>query len=185
MHRKMFNRGQGTIGLNQPLRPNARTTGGAHDGTERSGARNSSKPTVNAAIAPFCRRPGMWPVIWGMPLPGFSWRRARRAWSAAPTTTISAVAIPRGFRRYRKIGGKRFEISQVEITELDDVNVMARVHWDFAYERPEGRRQRHDPVSEPVFPEFRRRSAEAGFACIAPDEEKAMKEHDLIGFGGA
>lgn len=88
-------------------------------------------------------------------------------------------AIPRGFRRYRKIGGKRFEISQVEVTELDDVNVMARVHWDFAYERPKDGGTGTIRFQNLYFLNFAEGSPKL-FACIAPDEEKAMKEHDLI-----
>ena len=88
-------------------------------------------------------------------------------------------AIPRGFRRYRKIGGKRFEISSVEVTELDDFNVMARVHWEFAYERPKDGGKGTIRFQNLYFLNFADGPPKL-FACIAPDEEKAMKEHDLI-----
>jgi hypothetical protein len=88
-------------------------------------------------------------------------------------------AIPRGFRRYRRLGGKRFVISQVEITELDDVNVLARVDWDFAYERPKDGGKGTIHFQNMYLLNFAEGSPKL-FACIAPDEEKAMKEHGLI-----
>ncbi len=88
-------------------------------------------------------------------------------------------ALPRGLRHYRKVGGKRFEISNVEVTEFDDVNVMARVQWDFAYERPKDGGKGTISFQNVYFLSFAEGSPKI-FAYITPDEEKAMKEHQLI-----
>ncbi len=87
--------------------------------------------------------------------------------------------IPQGFANYRKVGGKAMRITAVNVTEIDDVNVMATVDWAFDYVRP------RDGVSGTVtftnryFLSFADGKPKI-FAYITPDEEQAMKDHGLV-----
>src|SRR5688572_33356023 len=44
-------------------------------------------------------------------------------------------AIPKGNAYYRNIGTKSMKISSLDITKLDDLHYMVRVHWDSLYEK--------------------------------------------------
>lgn len=87
--------------------------------------------------------------------------------------------IPQGFARYREIGGRGMAITRVKVTELDDYNAMARVDWDFAYERPRDGRKGNVVFQNVYFLNFATGEPKV-FAYITPDEEQAMRDHGLI-----
>jgi hypothetical protein len=87
--------------------------------------------------------------------------------------------VPQGFANYRKVGGKAMRITRLDLTELDDANVMATVDWAFDYIRP------RDGKSGTIGFTNRYVLNVAGdtpliFAYLTPDEEAAMREHGLI-----
>jgi hypothetical protein len=87
--------------------------------------------------------------------------------------------IPQGNARYRDVGGKAFKVTNVELTELDDDNVMATVGWDFAYERRTDGKKGNIAFTNRYFLNTAGEAPKI-FAFITPDEEQAMKEHGLI-----
>jgi hypothetical protein len=46
--------------------------------------------------------------------------------------------IPQGYAFYRKIGTKRMEVRDLEVTTLDDHHAMARTHWWSSYRKKSG-----------------------------------------------
>jgi hypothetical protein len=97
----------------------------------------------------------------------------------APNGEDFRKMIPQGFARYREVGGKAMTVTRVKVTELDDFNAMARVDWDFAYERPKDGRKGHITFQNLYFLNFATGEPKV-FAYITPDEERAMKDHGLI-----
>lgn len=87
--------------------------------------------------------------------------------------------IPQGFARYRQVGRKAMTITLLKVTELDDFNAMARVDWDFAYERPRDGRNGNIAFQNLYFLNFSTGEPKV-FAYITPDEEQSMKDHGLI-----
>lgn len=87
--------------------------------------------------------------------------------------------IPQGFARYRQIGGKSMRATRVKVTPLDDHNVMARVDWLFAYERPRDHRRGEIAFQNIYFLNFAAGDPKI-FAYITPDEEQAMRDHGLL-----
>ena len=86
--------------------------------------------------------------------------------------------IPQGFANYRKVGGKAMRITGIDVTSLDEANVMATVDWAFDYVRP------GDGVSGTVTFTNRYFLNTAGhapkiFAYVTPDEQQAMQDHGL------
>lgn len=88
-------------------------------------------------------------------------------------------AIPRGFRHYRDVGGKRLEITRIAVTELDGFNAMARTDWEFDYRRPKDGVEGTIRFQNLYLVNFADGNPKI-FAFITPDEEKAMQEHGLI-----
>ena len=86
--------------------------------------------------------------------------------------------IPRGFARYRAVGGTGMRITGVEVTDLDDFNAMARIDWAFDYKRPSDGRKGSVTFQNLYFLNFAGDDPSV-FAYITPDEEKAMKDHGL------
>ena len=70
-------------------------------------------------------------------------------------------------------------VTRVKVTELDDYNAMARVDWDFAYQRPKDGRRGNIVFQNLYFLNFATGEPKL-FAYITPDEEQAMKDHGLI-----
>ncbi len=87
-------------------------------------------------------------------------------------------AIPKGFAKYRKVGGKRMEVTGVEVTTLDPANVMARVDWEFDYVRPKDSKAGTIAFQNLYFLNFADGDPKI-FAYITPDEEAAMKKAGL------
>ncbi|MGD9739932.1 MAG: hypothetical protein AB7O56_08075 [Bauldia sp.] len=88
-------------------------------------------------------------------------------------------AVPKGFARYRAIGGTAMTVTAVDVTLFDEWSAMARVGWRFAYTRP------GDGTSGTIaFANHYFLNKADGhlriFAYVTPDEEGAMREHGLI-----
>ena len=99
--------------------------------------------------------------------------------SGVPNDSNFRRMIPLGFARYRDIGGTSMTVTRVKVTELDDFNAMARVDWDFAYQRPKDGRRGNIVFQNLYFLNFATGEPKV-FAYITPDEEQAMKDHGLI-----
>ena len=87
--------------------------------------------------------------------------------------------IPKGFARYREIGGTAMRVVRVKVTELDDFNAFARVDWEFDYVRRSDGRSGTVVFQNIYFLNFAT-GAPKVFAYITPDEEQAMKDHGLL-----
>lgn len=78
---------------------------------------------------------------------------------------------------YRRVGGKRFGITDVRISDIDDIHAECRVDWNFAYVNKSGQ------SGNVRFTNIYYLSFAGGtpkiFAFITPDETKAMREHGL------
>lgn len=88
-------------------------------------------------------------------------------------------AVPQSFQHYRDVGGRRFEITRIEVTELDEFNTMARTDWEFDYRRPKDGVEGTISFQNLYFVNFADGVPKI-FAFITPDEEKVMKEHGLV-----
>jgi hypothetical protein len=99
--------------------------------------------------------------------------------SGGPNGDDFRKMIPQGFARYRAVGGKAMTITRVKVTELDDFNALARVDWDFAYERPKDGRKGNIAFQNLYLLNFSV-GAPKIFAYITPGEEQAMRDHGLI-----
>ncbi|MCC2611431.1 hypothetical protein ABK249_05645 [Neorhizobium sp. Rsf11] len=86
--------------------------------------------------------------------------------------------IPKGFARYREVGGKQMLITGIKVTPLNDLHALAEVGWDFAYLNKSGE------SGNIRFTNFYFITVAGGrpriFAYITGDEEKAMKDHGLV-----
>lgn len=78
---------------------------------------------------------------------------------------------------YRKVGGKRFIVRDVRITEIDNIHVQCAVDWRFGYVNAAGRSGEVD-FTNLYYLTFASGSPKI-FAFITPDEGKAMREHGL------
>lgn len=87
--------------------------------------------------------------------------------------------IGQGFARYRDIGGTAMRVTGVEVTELDDVNAMATVDWEFDYRRNKDGRTGTVGFTNRYFVNLAGDTPRV-FAYITPDEDQAMKDHGLI-----
>jgi hypothetical protein len=87
------------------------------------------------------------------------------------------MMIPRGFAHYKKIGTTAMNVTSLEVTDIDDMHVMARVGWDSRY-RKDGKE-----IRIPFTNVYLLQVTDEGpkiFAYITGDEQKVMKEHGLI-----
>jgi hypothetical protein len=87
--------------------------------------------------------------------------------------------VPQGFAKYREVGGKAMRVTRVKTTELDDINALARVDWEFDYVRKSDGRSGVVAFQNIYLLNFADGSPKV-FAYITPDEEQAMKDHGLI-----
>ncbi|KKB83898.1 hypothetical protein VW29_12905 [Devosia limi DSM 17137] len=86
--------------------------------------------------------------------------------------------IPKGFARYRAVGGRHMIVTHVDVTRLDDLHAIAHVDWDFGYLNKDGNsgnvrfRNLYFVTIASGEPRI--------FAYVTPDEETAMKAHGLV-----
>jgi hypothetical protein len=88
------------------------------------------------------------------------------------------LMLPRGYRRYRKIGTKRMELRRVEVTQLDDYHAMAQTRWRSLYVKKDGERVEieFDNIYLLHIPDGGRPKI---FAWITGDEEQVLKDHGV------
>ena len=86
--------------------------------------------------------------------------------------------IPQGFAHYRSIGTTSMTVTRLEVTSLDDLHVMAKVHWDSRY-NPPGRGEIRFEFDNLYFLTLSSGEPKI-FAYITGDEEKTLKEKGLI-----
>lgn len=87
--------------------------------------------------------------------------------------------LPQGFAQYRAAGGKAMRIDKLEVSELDDLHVMAAVGWAFDYIRPNDGKAGTIGFTNRYFLSFADGTPKI-FAYITPDEQQAMKDHGLL-----
>lgn len=86
--------------------------------------------------------------------------------------------IPKGFEFYRNIGTISMKITGLEITELDDLHSMAKVHWDSRYAKPDDEELQID-FDVFYFVQFINGEPKI-FAYITGDEKTVLTKHGLI-----
>ncbi|WP_342083051.1 hypothetical protein [Dyadobacter sp. OTU695] len=86
-------------------------------------------------------------------------------------------AVPKGYDFYRSIGITKMEITQLDITELNELHYMVEVYWKSSYEKDE----------QPDFIEFsviyflqHLNGTLKVFAYITGDEQAVLKERGLV-----
>lgn len=85
--------------------------------------------------------------------------------------------IPKGYEHYKNIGTRSMNITSLEITPLDELHAVAKVHWDSNYVRKDKKEIR---IEFDVF-YFVQMKADIPeiFAYVTGDEQKVMKEYGL------
>lgn len=86
-------------------------------------------------------------------------------------------AIPKGYDFYRSIGVTSMEITNREITILDDYHAMVKVFWHSLYHKQTGGTIAIDFAVIYFLQKIKELRI---FAYITGDEQKALKEHGLI-----
>lgn len=86
-------------------------------------------------------------------------------------------AIPEGYAFYRKIGTRSMDIDALDVTVLDDLHALVKVHWKATYDKA-------GESLEIKFDVFYLLQEKAGqlkiFAYITGDEQAVLREHGLI-----
>jgi hypothetical protein len=89
------------------------------------------------------------------------------------------MTVPRGVRHYRRVGTRSMRIAALDISPLDALHAMAKVHWDSRY-----RRSKDGQEIAIEFDVFYFLTLQSGapriFAFVTGDEEKALREHGLL-----
>jgi hypothetical protein len=89
-----------------------------------------------------------------------------------------AAAIPQGYDFYRKIGTIKMEIGSREITLLDDLHAMVKIHWLSSYLKKDGARI---DIGFDVFYIVQSREENIKIFCyITGDEQKALSDYGLL-----
>ena len=83
-----------------------------------------------------------------------------------------------GVRNYRKMGATSFIIESVAVSAIDDLHDLARVGWQFDYRHPVTGHKGTIRFENVYF------VSQVGdqpkiFAWVTPDEQAALKAHDL------
>lgn len=87
--------------------------------------------------------------------------------------------IPRGYEFYRKIGTQSMNITDRQITPLDEFHWMVKVHWKADYLT---RAEKRETIEFDViyFVQILNDEMPKIFAYITGDEQRVMREHGLI-----
>jgi hypothetical protein len=86
--------------------------------------------------------------------------------------------VPRGYARYREVGGRHMTIKGIRIIELDHCHAVADVDWDFAYTGKAGE-SGHVTFTNFYFVTIADGTPKI-FGYVTPDEEQAMRDHGLL-----
>ena len=84
-----------------------------------------------------------------------------------------------GIENYRRIGGTAFIIDDIEVIDVDPLHAMARVSWRFDYKRPRDGKIGSIRFANEYLVSFAAEMPRI-FAWVTPDEQAALKEHDLV-----
>src|SRR5690606_13109442 len=87
-------------------------------------------------------------------------------------------SIMKGYEFYKKIGITSMEIVSTEITILDDIHSMTRVHWKSHYNKPDS--SSGSIEFENIYFTQSIKDQHKVFAWITGDEQAVLKEHGLI-----
>ena len=86
--------------------------------------------------------------------------------------------IPKGYEFYRSIGTISMNITGLEVTELDDLHAMAKVHWDSHYSKTD---REEVQIEFDVFYFVQIINGEPRiFGYVTGDEQSVLKKHGLI-----
>lgn len=86
--------------------------------------------------------------------------------------------IPQGMDFYRQIGTYSMEILAQDVTPLDDLHYMVKIHWNATYKNKDNTDL---SIDFHVIYFLQRKDDELKiFAYITGDEDKVMREHGLI-----
>jgi hypothetical protein len=88
------------------------------------------------------------------------------------------ASIPKGFDFYRSIGTQSMKIGSLTTTPLDDVHVLARVHWVARYVKKDGSEEMIE--FDVIYLVQILNDQPRIFAYITGDEEKLYKERGLL-----
>lgn len=88
------------------------------------------------------------------------------------------LAVPAGFRHYRRIGTTAMLVSSVKPTRLDDLHYSVRVGWDTRYTLKSGAKRRIRFTNIYLVQVKGRRPKI--FAYITGDEQKALRDAGVI-----
>ena len=87
-------------------------------------------------------------------------------------------AIPQGYAMYRQIGITSMKVGALEVVPVNELHVMAKVHWVSDYRKQDG------VTGSIAFDNVYFLTLASGepeiFAYVTPDEQAALREHGLI-----
>lgn len=86
--------------------------------------------------------------------------------------------IPQGMDFYRSIGTYSMEILSQEVTQLDHLHFMVKIHWKATYRNKDNTEL--DIEFDVIYFLQLQEGALKIFAYITGDEDKVMREHGLI-----
>lgn len=87
-------------------------------------------------------------------------------------------AIPEGWNFYKKIGIQSMNILSTDITMLDDLHAITRVHWSCVYKKKDS--SEGEIAFDVIYLLQVKNESPKIFAYITGDEEKALQAHDLL-----
>ena len=86
--------------------------------------------------------------------------------------------IKKGWKFYRKIGIRAMNILSKEVTILNDLHAMAKIHWNSSFVRPD---KSEGKVEFDVFYMLQKQEEDLKiFAFITGDEQQVLREQGLI-----
>ncbi|NML23775.1 hypothetical protein HHL16_23035 [Pseudoflavitalea sp. G-6-1-2] len=85
--------------------------------------------------------------------------------------------IPKGNEMYRRSGMVSMKVHSLDITPLDQLHYMVKVHWNSVYRKKDGS---DEPINFEVIYFLQHLKDELKiFAYIAGDEQKVLQEHGI------
>ena len=88
------------------------------------------------------------------------------------------AVIPQGFAFYKSIGTTAMNVAGVDVTPLDELHAMARVHWDSRYRRQDGDEVR---IEFDVIYFLQVRDGQPKiFAYVTGEEQQVLRDHGLL-----
>lgn len=86
-------------------------------------------------------------------------------------------SISEGYAFYKSIGTRSMDIDALEITPLNDLHALAKVHWNATYDKKGEKLE----IQFDVFYLLQEKEGQLKiFAYITGDEQAVMREHGLI-----